>query len=136
MLHLVGCLYYIYHWCTVKQISNNEIYLLIKYIKSILWRVTKCLSYIEDARCLKVNVAFLLVNLFLLSGYDCRFSSRFDGRSCCVMYFYNITCFENAYVIMIILKYCGLFFMLIPCIDMISHNNNQLMHSLYKMYGC
>jgi len=39
----------------VKQISDNEIYLLIKYIKSILWRVAKCLLYIEEARCLKVN---------------------------------------------------------------------------------
>jgi hypothetical protein len=28
---------------------------LIKYIKSVLWRVTKFLSYIEEARCLKVN---------------------------------------------------------------------------------
>jgi len=28
--------------------------LLIKYIKSVLWRVAKCLSYIEEARCLKV----------------------------------------------------------------------------------
>ena len=37
------------------QISDNEIYLLIKYIKSVLWRVVKCLSYIEDARCLKVK---------------------------------------------------------------------------------
>jgi hypothetical protein len=26
-----------------------------KYIKSVLWRVGKRLSYIEDARCLKVN---------------------------------------------------------------------------------
>ena len=52
---LVGCLYYLYQWCTIKQISNNEIYLLIKYIKSVLWRVTKRLSSIEDARCLKVN---------------------------------------------------------------------------------
>ena len=40
----------------MKQISDNEIYLLIKYIKSVLWRVVKSLSYIEDARCLKVNV--------------------------------------------------------------------------------
>ena len=39
----------------VKQISDNEIYLLIKYVKSVLWRAAKCLSYIEDARCLKVN---------------------------------------------------------------------------------
>jgi len=40
----------------VKQISDNEIYLLIKYIKSIPWRVAKRLSYTEDAWCLKVNV--------------------------------------------------------------------------------
>ena len=39
----------------VKQISDNEIYLLIKYIKSVLWRVAKRLSYIQDARCLKVK---------------------------------------------------------------------------------
>jgi len=39
----------------VKQISDNEIYLLIKYIKSVLWRVVKRLSYIKDARCLKVK---------------------------------------------------------------------------------
>jgi len=29
--------------------------LLIKYIKSVLWRVAKCLSYTEEARCLKVK---------------------------------------------------------------------------------
>ena len=29
--------------------------MLIKYIKSVLWRVAKRLSYIEEARCLKVN---------------------------------------------------------------------------------
>jgi len=29
--------------------------LLIKYVKSVLWRATKRLSYIEDARCLKVK---------------------------------------------------------------------------------
>jgi hypothetical protein len=28
---------------------------LIKYIKSVLWRVAKHLSYIQDARCLKVK---------------------------------------------------------------------------------
>jgi len=44
LLHLVGCLYYLYQWCSVKQISDNEIYLLIKYIKSVLWRVSKRLS--------------------------------------------------------------------------------------------
>jgi len=31
-------------------------YLLIKYIKSVLWRVAKRLSNVEDARCLKVKV--------------------------------------------------------------------------------
>jgi len=30
---------------------------LIKYIKSVLWRVAKRLSYIEEARCLKVKSA-------------------------------------------------------------------------------
>ena len=55
LLHLVSCLYYWYQWCTVKQISDNEIYLLIKYIKSVLWRIAKHLSYIEDERCLKVK---------------------------------------------------------------------------------
>ena len=29
--------------------------MLIKYIKSVHWRVAKCLSYIEEARCLKVK---------------------------------------------------------------------------------
>jgi len=38
-----------------KKISDNEIYLLIKYIKRFLWRVAKRLSYIEDAWCLKVK---------------------------------------------------------------------------------
>ena len=55
LLHLVGCLYCLYQWCTVKQISDNEIYLLIKRIKSVLWRVVKRLSCIRDARCLKVK---------------------------------------------------------------------------------
>ena len=55
LLHLVGCLYYLYQWCTVKLIPDNEIYLLIKYIKSVLWSVVKRLSYIQDAECLKVK---------------------------------------------------------------------------------
>ena len=57
LFHLVGCLYYLYQRRTVKQISDNEIYMLIKYIKSVLWREMKRLSYIEDARCLNVNKA-------------------------------------------------------------------------------
>ena len=39
----------------VKHISDNEIYLLIKYIESVLWRAAKRLSSIEDTRCLKVT---------------------------------------------------------------------------------
>ena len=35
--------------------SDNEIHLLIKYIKSVLWRVVKHLSYIQDTWCLKVK---------------------------------------------------------------------------------
>ena len=45
LLHILGCIYDLYQWCTVKQISDNEIYLLIKYIKSVLWKVAKRLSY-------------------------------------------------------------------------------------------
>ena len=45
----------LYQWWTVKQMSDNEIYFLIKCIKSVLWRVAKRLSNIEGARCLKVN---------------------------------------------------------------------------------
>ena len=59
--HLVGCLYYLYQWCTVKQVSDNEIYLLIKYIKRVLWRVAKRLSYIEDARCLKLIITIRII---------------------------------------------------------------------------
>jgi len=53
----------------VKQISDNEIYLLIKYIKSVFWGVAKRLSYIEDARCLTVNVARL--NTHLVGSVHC-----------------------------------------------------------------
>ena len=63
LLRLVGCLYYLYQWCTVKQISDNEIYLLIKYIKCVLWRIAKLLSYIEDARCLEVKLAIKEANI-------------------------------------------------------------------------
>jgi len=54
----------------VKQISDNEIYLLIKCTKSVLWKVAKRLSYIQDARCLRVNevVYFFLLLYFELGG--------------------------------------------------------------------
>jgi len=38
---------------------------LIKYIKSVLWRVAKCLSYIEEARCLKVKKTIVVSPDFL-----------------------------------------------------------------------
>ena len=60
----------------MKQISDNDIYLLIKYIKSVLWRVAKCQSYIEEARCLKVNIVpGLLVILLYQREY------RGDGQN-------------------------------------------------------
>ena len=70
LLHLVGCLYYLYQWCTVKQISDNEIYLLIKYINSVLRRVAKRLYYIEDVRCLKVKMLYF------------SFIKNFTGPTC------------------------------------------------------
>ena len=71
LLQLVGCLHYLYQWCTVKQISDNEIYLLNKYIKSLLWRVAKRLSYIEDARCLKVNFVLPALATEICSNMIC-----------------------------------------------------------------
>ena len=55
----------------VKQISDNEIYLLIKYIKSVLWRVAKCLSFIEEARCLKVKLLGLVEFTTVFSSVLC-----------------------------------------------------------------
>ena len=69
LLRLIGCLYQLYKWCTVKQISDNEIYLLIKYIRNVFWRVAKRLSYIEDARCLNVK---LKVNKYPLNCLKSR----------------------------------------------------------------
>ena len=63
----------------VKQISDNKIYLLIKYIKSVLWRVAKRLSYIEDARCLKVNA------VSLTDAEECRLQWG-SGKLKCVFY--------------------------------------------------
>jgi len=39
------------------------VYLLIKYTKSVLWRVAKRLSYLEEARCLKVNEVLRSITL-------------------------------------------------------------------------
>ena len=44
-------------------------YLLIKYIKSVLWRVVKRLCCIEEARCLKVKDIFIICNIYLCIGW-------------------------------------------------------------------
>ena len=54
LLHLVDCLLFI-SMTQVKQLSDNEIYLLIKYVKSVFLKVAKRLFCIQDARSLKVN---------------------------------------------------------------------------------
>ena len=46
---------YIIYINDARSSKYNEIYLLIKYTKSVLWRVAKHLSYIEDALCLNVK---------------------------------------------------------------------------------
>jgi hypothetical protein len=46
---------------------------LIKYIKSVLWRAAKRLSYIEEARCLKVNRVAL---------YHSRFCDELHHEAC------------------------------------------------------
>jgi len=55
--------------------------LLIKYIKSVLWRVAKCLSYIEEARCLKVNIAMYVMTPFYLYMLLCE-NQTLDGCQC------------------------------------------------------
>ena len=91
LLHLAGCLYYLYQWCTVKQISENEIYLLIKYLKSILLRVAKRLSYIEDAWCLKVKyVVFTLYKRTMTILYTVTLSSILISRYDHVLRFISI----------------------------------------------
>ena len=45
--------------CTASLKKYNKIYLFIKYIKSVLWRVAEPLSYVEDACCLKVKITLL-----------------------------------------------------------------------------
>jgi len=54
--------------------------LLIKYIKSVLWRVAKHLSYIEDARCLKVNIFSRYGAFGIVTGYglDCPVGASYS----------------------------------------------------------
>ena len=41
-----------------RRFTTLFIYLLIKYIKNVLWRVAKRLSHIQDARCPKVKTGY------------------------------------------------------------------------------
>jgi len=63
-----------------------------KYIKSVLWRVAKRLSYIEDARCLKVKGVWAAECFSLLSDshltvaahsvLETRFAVDLDTERC------------------------------------------------------
>ena len=46
------------------------IYILIKYIKSVLWRVAKRLSYKQEARCLKVKDSTENVTVEDVTGFE------------------------------------------------------------------
>jgi hypothetical protein len=52
--------------------------LFIKYIKSVIWRVAKCLSYIEEARCLKVKDLYGGANPLLFSHKQFGYSSTIN----------------------------------------------------------
>jgi len=72
--------------------------LLIKYIKSVLWRVAKCLSYIEEARCLKVNAVGQTDGCLLCRYTECRMDGTcskqhldFGGCSECVLPTLNLS---------------------------------------------
>ena len=79
LLHLVDCLHYLYQWCTVKRLLDNEMYLLIKYVKNVLWRVAKRLSYIEHARCLKDNMTYYVDFKILSIIFQCYKYSWFNS---------------------------------------------------------
>ena len=98
MLHLVGCLYYLYQLCTVKQISYNEIYLLIKYIKSVLCRVAKRLSYIEDALCLKVNI-FCALHALLCNSIKKILPSLFPKYHLIFLFIEHYQCYSSPFYI-------------------------------------
>jgi len=90
--------------CTASLKKYNEIYLLIKYIKCVLWRVAERLSHIEDAWCLKVRACLLLyVSLVLWYKY---FDFFFPTACICIgslFYLYTVatTCrhVDRIYVI-------------------------------------
>ena len=58
---------------------------MIKYIKSVLWKIAKCLSYIEEARSLKVKTCRIALGLSrgvknrLRGGYLVLWGTRWQG---------------------------------------------------------
>jgi len=50
--------------------SDNEIYLLIKYLQSVIWRVAKRLSYTEEERCLKVKPIWMFLAMVVTITVD------------------------------------------------------------------
>jgi len=65
---------------------NHLVYLLIKYIKSVLWRVAKCLSYIEEARCLKVNP----IRIMEICSYPVTSCIIYVLTTACMFFFFSI----------------------------------------------
>jgi len=58
---------------------------LIKYIKRFLWRVAKCLSYVEEVRCLKVKLGpdyKYMRNLGVSSKLSCLFAPKMAAAEC------------------------------------------------------
>ena len=90
----------------VKQISDNEIYLLIKYIKSVLWRVAKRLSYIEEARCLKFNTRNSKSPIKIISNII-KFIVTYDLLPC-FKYAFFVFCFSFVFCCILshVLCYC------------------------------
>jgi hypothetical protein len=79
LLHLVGCLYYLYQWCTVKQISDNEIYLLITLnrrtsVALVIWRALKFifLNVAITANCKKTAKQEGIIHTGQYGSYICK----------------------------------------------------------------
>ena len=80
--------------------------MLIKYIKNVLWRVAKCLSYIEEARCLKVKYIgdspkCRIERLWLDGDFFCHFveifNSDFSIHTLVLVIFYVVTFVYDIY---------------------------------------
>ena len=79
----------------VKQISDNEIYLLIKYIKSVLWNVAKRRSCIEDAWYPNVN--------------DINMHGTTVKTVNCVYRYVDLLYYKQRILLHVSATYCGIF---------------------------